>query len=162
MATCRSSFLTLPFDVICVSIHCSPKWMWCTEAVSLSVSLSGGCRLFCYATSCSISICTLMICLALTAGLYQLIAVNCVPPLHNQLMWLRPVRCALRASVFPHVRSFHFNRRPHWMWSIIFTIKDPKRMIIRFQRVCNEEHQLMRCIYNYKFRVLKKAGERTQ
>lgn len=162
MATCRSSFLTLPFDVICVSIHCSPKWMRCTEAVSLSVSLSGGCRLFCYATSCSISICTLMICLALTAGLYQLIAVNCVPPLHNQLMWLRPVRCAPRASVFPHVRSFHFNRRPHWMWSIIFTIKDPKRMIIRFQRVCNEEHQLMRCIYNYKFRVLKKAGERTQ
>lgn len=48
------------------------------------------------------------------------------------------------------------------MPSIIFTIKDPKRMIIRFQRACNEEHQLMRCIYNYKFRVLKKAGERTQ
>lgn len=32
-------------------------------------------------------------------------------------------------------------------------------MIIRFQRVCNEEHQLMRCIYNYKCRVLKKAGD---
>ena len=44
--------------------------------------------------SCSISICTLTVCLAPTAGLYKLITVNCVPPLHNQLMGLRPVRCA--------------------------------------------------------------------
>ncbi len=81
--------------------HCEPLSIVVqrggTEAVS--PCQSGGWRLCCYVTPRSISICTLTVCLAPTAGLYKLITVNCVPPLHNQLMWLRPVRCAPEGGV---------------------------------------------------------------
>lgn len=69
-----------------------------TEAASLCQS--GGWRLCCYVTPRS--------CLAATAGLYKLITVNCVPPLHNQLMWLRPVRCAPEGGVRVCVRMCGF------------------------------------------------------
>ncbi|MEQ2203674.1 hypothetical protein XENOCAPTIV_002068 [Xenoophorus captivus] len=48
------------------------------------------------------------VCLALTAGLNKLIIVNCVPLLHNQLMWLRRVRCAPQHLCVP---STCFNNR---------------------------------------------------
>lgn len=62
------------------------------------------------------------VCLALTAGLYKLITVNCVPPLHNQLMWLRPLRCACEGYLhvcprMPTVFSVHYEAQ--WTWAEI-------------------------------------------
>lgn len=98
-----------------------------TEAAS--PCQSGGWRLCCYVSARSVSICTLTVCLAATAGLYKLITVNCVPPLHNQLMFLRTVRCAtevcVRCSWMPTVFNMRLN--VCGLKSIlIFTMKDPE------------------------------------
>lgn len=104
-----------PLTPLGASVYCCPQWRY-------SELPSGGRRLCCYVMPHSISICTLTVCLALTAGLCKLITVNCVPPLHNQLICLRPVRCAHEGYVrvcpsMPTVFSVQYETQ--WIWAKI-------------------------------------------